>query len=126
MAILIGPDTRLLVQGITGGEGRFHTRLMRQYGTQVVAGVTPGRGGMEVEGVPVFDTVERAVGETLACGTGACATAVAARLLGHSGDEVEVRQPGGSVTVAWRPGEQILLTGPTEEVFRGRWLAGPG
>ncbi len=64
MAILVDGDTRLVVQGITGREGRFHTRLMRQYGTEVVAGVTPGRGGMEVDGVPVFDTVQRAVEET--------------------------------------------------------------
>jgi len=57
MAILIDEKTRVLVQGITGREGMTRTRLMKGYGTNVVAGVTPGKGGMEVEGVPVFDTV---------------------------------------------------------------------
>ncbi len=61
MSILVGSDTRLLVQGITGREGEFHTRQMIGYGTNVVAGVTPGRGGSEVAGVPVFDTVRDAV-----------------------------------------------------------------
>lgn len=65
MSILIGQDTRLVVQGITGRDGSFHARQMMEYGTQVVAGVTPGKGGQTFEGtVPVFDTVERAVDET--------------------------------------------------------------
>ena len=64
MSILVGYNTRLLVQGITGREGRFHTRQMVEYGTKVVAGVTPGKGGMEVADVPVFDTVKEAVAET--------------------------------------------------------------
>ncbi len=63
MSILVGKDTRLVVQGITGREGRFHTQQMLAYGTNIVAGVTPGKGGMEVEGVPVFDTVKEAVEE---------------------------------------------------------------
>jgi succinyl-CoA synthetase alpha subunit len=66
MAILIDDDTRLVVQGITGREGAFHTLRNRAYGTQVVAGVTPGKSGQEVEGIPVFDTVAEAVGETQA------------------------------------------------------------
>lgn len=66
MSILVGPDTGLLVQGITGREGRFHTGLMLEYGTKVVAGVTPGKGGLEVAGVPVFDTVQEAVESTKA------------------------------------------------------------
>lgn len=61
MSILVGEETRVLVQGITGREGEFHTRLMLEYGTQIVAGVTPGKGGQEVQGVPVFDTVKQAV-----------------------------------------------------------------
>ena len=61
MSILVGKDTRLVVQGITGREGRFHTQQMVAYGTNVVAGVTPGKGGMEVDGIPVFDTVREAV-----------------------------------------------------------------
>ena len=61
MSILVDRSTRLLVQGITGREGEFHTRQMLEYGTKVVAGVTPGKGGMEVAGVPVFNTVKEAV-----------------------------------------------------------------
>ena len=61
MAILVGRATRLLVQGITGYQGTFHTGLMIQAGTQVVAGVTPGKGGTTVHGVPVFETVDEAV-----------------------------------------------------------------
>jgi succinyl-CoA synthetase alpha subunit len=66
MSILVGRDTRLLVQGITGREGDFHSRAMLEYGTAIVAGVTPGKGGQTaLDGrVPVFDTVADAVGET--------------------------------------------------------------
>jgi succinyl-CoA synthetase alpha subunit len=60
MSILVDDDTRVVVQGITGGEGKFHTEQMIDYGTNVVAGAVPGRGGQEVAGVPVYDTVERA------------------------------------------------------------------
>ncbi|MBU2009029.1 MAG: succinate--CoA ligase subunit alpha [Chloroflexi bacterium] len=66
MSILIDERTLVLVQGITGGEGSFHTRRMLEYGTKVVAGVTPGKGGSSVHGVPVFNTVEQAVRETRA------------------------------------------------------------
>ena len=61
MAILVDRDTRLLVQGLTGSEGRFHGLRNRAYGTNVVAGVTPGKGGEEVEGIPVYGTVAEAV-----------------------------------------------------------------
>lgn len=64
MSILVDEDTRLLVQGITGNEGSFHTRKCMAYGTKVVAGVTPGKGGTSFDGVPVFNEVERAVKET--------------------------------------------------------------
>src|SRR5881409_1132878 len=64
MAIIVTQDTRLVVQGITGREGSFHALRNRDYGTQVVAGVTPGKGGQDVDGVPVFDTVADAVAET--------------------------------------------------------------
>ncbi len=60
MSILVDQNTRLLVQGITGSQGRFHTEQMIQYGTKVVGGVTPGKAGEEVLGVPVFDTVKEA------------------------------------------------------------------
>ena len=64
MSILIGAQSKVLVQGITGREGHFHTEQMIQYGTHVVGGVTPGRGGQTVLGVPVFDSVEQAVRAT--------------------------------------------------------------
>ena len=64
MAIWVNDDTRLVVQGITGQEGEFHALGCRDYGTQVVAGVTPGKGGQEVQGIPVFDSVEQARAET--------------------------------------------------------------
>ncbi len=64
MSILVDKNTRLVVQGITGREGEFHTRRMIEYGTHVVAGVTPGKGGGWVNGVPVFDTVKEAVAAT--------------------------------------------------------------
>ncbi len=64
MSILVDENTRLLVQGITGNEGSFHTRRCIEYGTKVVAGVTPGKGGTDFDGVPVFNTVEQAVKET--------------------------------------------------------------
>jgi len=61
MSVLVDADTRVVVQGITGGEGRFHTEQMMAYGTNVVAGAVPGKGGQTVAGVPVYDTVEGAV-----------------------------------------------------------------
>lgn len=64
MSIYINKDTKVLVQGITGSTALFHTKEMLDYGTKIVAGVTPGRGGEEAEGVPVFNTVEEAVKET--------------------------------------------------------------
>jgi succinyl-CoA synthetase alpha subunit len=64
MSILVDKSTRLLVQGITGSEGSFHTQRCIEYGTRVVAGVTPGKGGSEHLGVPVFNTVEKAMTET--------------------------------------------------------------
>ncbi len=64
MAIIVDRDTRLVVQGLTGREGSFHATRNKAYGTQVVAGVTPGKGGQDVEGIPVFDTVADAVDRT--------------------------------------------------------------
>ena len=62
MSIIIGEDTRVVVQGITGNEGRFHTTAMLDYGTRIVAGVTPGKGGQQVQDIPVYNTVNEAVG----------------------------------------------------------------
>jgi succinyl-CoA synthetase alpha subunit len=64
MAIIIDENTRVVVQGLTGREGRFHALRNRAYGTNVVAGVTPGKGGSDVEGIPVFDTMVEAVNAT--------------------------------------------------------------
>lgn len=66
MSILVHRDTRVLTQGITGATGQFHTRTCKEYGTKMVAGVTPGKGGTDFEGIPIFDTVARAVAETQA------------------------------------------------------------
>jgi succinyl-CoA synthetase alpha subunit len=64
MAILVGSDTKAIVQNITGSQGTFHTKLMLEYGTKIVGGTAPGKGGMRVEGMPVFDTVKEAVSKT--------------------------------------------------------------
>lgn len=64
MAILVDKNTKVLTQGITGATGQFHTRACKEYGTKMVAGVTPGKGGTDFEGIPIFDTVARAVAET--------------------------------------------------------------
>jgi succinyl-CoA synthetase alpha subunit len=64
MAILVDKKTKVLTQGITGATGQFHTRACRDYGTQMVAGVTPGKGGTDFDGIPIFDTVAQAVSAT--------------------------------------------------------------
>ncbi|MDR6124196.1 succinyl-CoA synthetase alpha subunit [Bacillus sp. SLBN-46] len=64
MSVFINKDTKVIVQGITGGTARFHTKQMLEYGTQIVGGTSPGKGGQEVEGVPVFNTVREAVETT--------------------------------------------------------------
>jgi succinyl-CoA synthetase alpha subunit len=63
MSVFVDDDTRVIVQGITGGEGKFHTEQMLEYGTNIVAGAVPGRGGQKVHGVPVYDTVTKAAEE---------------------------------------------------------------
>lgn len=64
MSILVDENTRVVVQGITGRDGSFHTRQMAAYGTNIVAGVTPGKGGRDLDGIPVYDTLDEAVGAT--------------------------------------------------------------
>ena len=64
MSVIVGSDTRLCVSGITGSEGTFHTLNNKRYGTNVVSGVTPGKGGQDVEGIPVFNTFHKAVAES--------------------------------------------------------------
>lgn len=64
MAIFVDHNTKVIVQGLTGGQGKYHGLRNKAYGTQVVAGVTPGKGGQDVEGIPVYDTVAQAVQAT--------------------------------------------------------------
>jgi len=64
MAIIIDNNTKLLVQGITGHQGQYHTKMMREFGTNIVAGVTPGKGGQSILGVPIYNNVKKAVEET--------------------------------------------------------------
>jgi len=66
MSILVNKNTKVVTQGITGATGQFHTRACKEYGTQMVAGVTPGKGGTDFEGIPIFDTVAEAVKKTAA------------------------------------------------------------
>ena len=61
MGIIVDENSKVVVQGITGFQGSFHTKLMLEYGTQVLAGVTPGKGGINVHGIPVYDSVAEAV-----------------------------------------------------------------
>ena len=93
MAILIDEQTRVVVQGLTGREGRFHALRNRAYGTNVVAGVTPGKGGEDVEGIPVFDTVVEAVEAT---GANASLIFVPARF---AGDAVYEAADGGVAVI---------------------------
>ena len=64
MSVLVNKSTKVITQGITGTTGQFHTRACKEYGTQMVAGVTPGKGGQDFEGIPIFDTVRQAVEKT--------------------------------------------------------------
>ena len=64
MAIFVDENTKVIVQGLTGGQGKYHGLRNRDYGTQIVGGVTPGKGGQDVEGIPVFDSVAEAVAAT--------------------------------------------------------------
>ncbi|MDD3824836.1 MAG: succinate--CoA ligase subunit alpha [Anaerolineae bacterium] len=103
MSILVDKDTRLVVQGITGREGEFHTRQMLEYGTKVVAGVTPGKGGGWVAGVPVFDTVREAVEAT---GANASISYVPARFASDS--ILEAADAGIRVVVCITEGIPVL------------------
>ncbi len=122
MAIIVGRQTHLLVQGITGYQGGFHTKLMLEAGTHVVAGVTPGKGGTRVHDVPVFDTVDEAVRET---GANACVVFVPARFARDAAleaivsrlDPVVIITEGVPVhdaieVVAYARGNGVRLLGP--------------
>src|SRR5258708_37690027 len=89
MSILLDKSTRVIVTGITGREGRYHTRNMLNAGTNVVGGVTPGKGGQEVEGLPVFDTVAEAM-----AATGANAARIFVPPAGAAGSVMETAAAG--------------------------------
>jgi len=103
MSILLNKTTRVLVQGITGKIGQAQTKWMKEYGTNIVAGVTPGRGGASVEGVPVFDGVAEAVKET---GAEASVFFVPARAVKDT--VFETLEAGITLVVVrrWRPGSR--------------------
>ena len=104
MSIFVGRETRLLVQGITGRDGSFHTRQMMEYGTQVVAGVTPGKGGQQFEGrVPVFNTVADAVRAT-----GANASVIYVPPAGAAGAIYEAADAGIAFIVCITEGVPVM------------------
>lgn len=116
MSILADAHTRVLIQGITGGEGAFHAGQMREYGTNIVAGVTPGKGGVRHDGIPVFNTVREAVGET-----GANASAIFVRPA-HAADAImEAAEAGVNLVVCLTEGIPTL-----DMVLARRYLDGLG
>ena len=103
MSVLVGKETKLIVQGITGSAGTFHAKQMREYGTNVVGGVTPGKGGVVHEGFAVFDTVEQAVQKT-----GANATVIYVPPPGAADAILEAAQAGIAVIVCITEGIPTL------------------
>ncbi|MBI5524971.1 MAG: succinate--CoA ligase subunit alpha [Deltaproteobacteria bacterium] len=122
MGILVDKDTRVVIQGITGGAGAFHTRHMIAYGTKVVAGVTPGKGGQSVEGVPVFDGVHAAVKAT-----GADASCVFVPPAFAADSIMEAADAGMKVIVAITEGIPVLDMVKVKAFLdaRGARLVGP-
>jgi len=114
MSVLVNKDTRLLVQGITGREGEFHTRQMIAYGTKVVGGMTPGRGGEWAAGVPVFDTVKEAVQAT-----GANASIIYVPARGAPDAILEAADAGIELVVCITEGIPVLVMVKVCEHLRG-------
>ena len=115
MSVLVDRRTRVLTQGITGATGQLHTRLCREYGTQMVAGVTPGRGGTDFEGIPIFDTVARAVAET-----GADASVIYVPPAGAADAIMEAADAGLRVVVCITDGVPVLDMVRVKRVLEGR------
>jgi succinyl-CoA synthetase alpha subunit len=122
MSILVDEKTRVVVQGITGNEGLFHTRQMVEYGTKVVAGVTPGKGGQRIEGIPVFNTVMEAVKET-----SANASAIFVPPAFAADAILEAADAGVSIIVCLTEGIPTLDTVTVKKVLKekGSKLIGP-
>jgi succinyl-CoA synthetase alpha subunit len=117
MSILVDDKTRVVIQGITGNEGMFHTRQMVEYGTKVVAGVTPGKGGQKIDGIPVFNTVSEAVKNT-----DANATAIFVPPA-FAGDAILEASDGGiSVIVCLTEGIPTLDMVMVREYLKGKEL----
>ncbi|HZP43636.1 MAG TPA: succinate--CoA ligase subunit alpha [Candidatus Binatia bacterium] len=122
MSILVGKATRVVTQGITGATGQLHTRACREYGTQMVAGVTPGRGGTDFEGVPVFDTVDAAVRAT-----GADASVIYVPPAGAADAILEAADAGVALVVCITEGIPVLDMVRVKRFLEGRpvRLVGP-
>jgi len=123
MSILVGSKTKLLVQGITGREGLYHAKGCRDYGTQVVGGVTPGKGGTEIEGFPVFDSVKEARART-----GANATVIFVPPAGAADAIVEAADAGIELVICITEGVPILDMVKVKQAlanYPGTRLVGP-
>jgi succinyl-CoA synthetase alpha subunit len=124
MSIFVDESTRVIVQGLTGSQGRFHGLRNKAYGTQVVAGVTPGKGGMDVEGVPVFDTVAEAAKET-----GADASVVFVPAPMAAGAVAEAAEAGIRIVVCITEGipvhDELRLVDRLSHEFPATRLVGP-
>jgi succinyl-CoA synthetase alpha subunit len=115
MSVLVGAATRVLTQGITGATGQLHTRLCREYGTQMVAGVTPGRGGTDFEGIPIFDTVAQAVRAT-----GADASVIYVPPAGAADAIMEAADAGLPLVVCITEGVPVLDMVRVKRFLEGR------
>lgn len=122
MSILIDKKTKLIVQGITGREGEFHTKQMLEYGTHVVGGVTPGRGGEKILGVPVFDTVAQAVAKT-----GANTSIIYVPARGCADAILEAANAGIPLVICITEGVPVIdmLRVTRRLAETGTWLVGP-